>query len=296
MMQRVILVCLMAALGVVVSCGGSGEGGIAGDGGSGGAGGGSGVGGEGGAGGSGGGVGGAGGDTVPTPLMDRTDAGLAYQLECCQCQAQDQCHDLDAPISESACLALAVELPFSDRQNECFDEVILNEEFMTLENRLACLAQVDFDAVDCLAGADECSEDTIATCLDVRQMGQQACPKPHDSVPPLLSGCQAIVVEDGVDAFLDSRSAQCDCITDCTSVDPDPAMVECMTDTLQLEIDALEPAARFQGLRCITKFWRQRAVCFGNEVVCDGASTACDDLPPMFCDISGTALDDCLVQ
>lgn len=298
MIQRVILVCLAASLGVV-GCGGSDGDGTGGDAGSGagsgvpgamvGAGGAGGEDGEGGTGGE----GGAGGEPVPTPLMDRTDAGLAYQLECCQCQGQDQCHALEGPISESACLALALELPFSDRQNECFDEVILGEEQMTLENRFACLIEVDFEAVDCLAEVSECSESVIADCLKVRLDGQIDCPKPHLDVIPMVSECQETVAEDGVDAFLDSRSAQCDCITDCTSADPDPEVVDCMVDTLQAAVDELGPTGPNE-LKCITKFWRQKAVCFGNELTCDGAVTGCDDLPLMLCAISGTILlDNC---
>ncbi len=286
MLQRMILVGLAAFLGVV-GCGSSdsdGTGGAGGEGASGGAGGGAGEGGT-------GGEAGAGGEVVPvfTSVMDRIDAGLVYRLAGCQCQNPAEA------ISESACLALVnfTELPASDRQNACYDEVVLNEEKMTLETRLACLVDVDLAAADCLAEVSDCSETAIMGCVDARTMGATSCPTPQDSVLQSFFECQATVVEDGVDAFLDSRSAQCDCLTSCTPTEPDPAVVQCMEQTLQAEVDMLGPAGPNE-LKCITQFWRRRAVCFGNETICDGAVTACSDLPPMVCAISGTILDDCL--
>ncbi|MDH3200476.1 MAG: hypothetical protein OEM15_06250 [Myxococcales bacterium] len=290
MIRRILLVVLTASLGVI-GCGSSDSGGTGGASDEGVTRG-TGIGGAGGEGGTGG-EGGAGGEVGPifTSVMDRIEAGLAYRLEGCRCQGPGE------PISESACLALVnfTELPASDRQNACFDEVILGEEEMTLENRLACLIEVDLAAADCLAEVSGCAETAIADCVQARTMGAGSCPTPQDSVLGSFFGCQATVVEDGVDAFLDSRSAQCDCLTNCTSADPDPAVFECMVDTLQAELDMLGPQGPTE-LKCINEFWRRKAVCFGNEMTCDGAATACADLPPMLCGISGTILDDCLLQ
>jgi hypothetical protein len=295
MIERIVLVCLVASIGVV-GCGSSDGGGTGGEAGGGGAGGTAGGGGDGGGGGTAGGggggdggmggEGGAAGDGGPTFTSSRdwTDAGLAYQLERCQCQGPGE------PISQSACLALAANLPFSDRQDECFDAVIQGEEQMTFENRLDCLIDVDFMAVDCLAEVNECSESAITDCVDARAMGQINCPRPHADVIPMISPCLATMTEDGVDAFLDSRSARCDCLTTCTSTDEDPEVVQCMMDTLQAEF----AAHGLDALKCITKFWRQTAVCLGNEATCDPGSDACIDLPLMVCAISGTVLDDCL--
>ncbi len=283
--MRILLVSLAASF-AVIGCGSSdgGDGGAGGEGASSGAGGAPGEGGM-------GGEGGAGGEVSPifTSVMDRIDAGLVYRLAGCQCQSPGEA------ISESACLALVnfTELPASDRQNTCFDEVILGEDEMTLENRLACLIEVDLAAADCLAEVSGCEATGIADCVDVRIMAAGACPTPQDSALQSFFECQATVVEDGVDAFLDSRSAQCDCLTNCTSADPDPQVFECMQNTLQAEVDILGPEGPTQ-LKCITEFWRRKAVCFGNEMTCDGAVTACADLPPMLCAISGAALDDCL--
>jgi hypothetical protein len=301
MIERVILICLVASVGVL-GCGGSdggGPGGEAGEGGAdgaagiggrdGGTGGGGGGGGDGGMGGEGG-EGGAGGEVGPvfTSVMDRIDAGLVYRLEGCQCQ------DPGEAISESACLALInfTGLTLSDRQSACIDEVILAEEERTLENRFACLIEVDLAAASCLAEVSECSESAIADCVDARSISAGSCSTPQASVLESFFGCQATVVEDAVDAFLDSRSAQCDCVTGCTSADPEPDVVECMLGTLQAEVDVLPQGPT--ELKCINEFWRRKAVCFGNEMTCDGPVTACSDLPPMLCGISGTILDDCL--
>ncbi len=285
MIKRITLVGLAALLGAAVGCGssdGSAAGGVggAGDGGGGGGGGG-GIGGE-------GGVGGEVGRTF-TSVMDRIDAGLAYRLEGCRCQGSG------GVVSESACLGLVnfTELPASDRQNACFDEVVLGEEEMTLENRLACLIEVDLAAADCLAEVSGCEAAGIADCVAARTMGAGSCPTPQRSVQESFAECQATVVEDAVDAFLDSRSAQCDCLTNCTSADPDPEVLECMVDTLQTELDMLGPQGPTE-LTCINQFWRRKAVCFGNEMTCDGAMTACSDLPLTPCAISGAILDDCL--
>jgi len=298
MIERVILVCLVASVGVL-GCGGSDAGGTGGEAGEGGAdgaagarGGGGGTGGTGGGGGDGGmgGEGGVGGEVglMFTSVMDRIDAGLVYRLEGCQCQ------DPGEAISESACLALVnfTELPLSDRQSTCIDEVIVAEEERTLENRFECLIGVDLAAASCLAEVNECSESAIADCVDARIMSAGSCSTPQESVLQSFFGCQATVVEDAVDAFLDSRSSQCDCITGCTSADPEPDVVECMINTLQAEVDALPQGPT--ELKCINEFWRRKAVCFGNEMTCDGPVTACSDLPPMLCGISGTILDDCL--
>jgi len=64
-------------------------------------------------------------------------------------------------------------------------------------------------------------------------------------------------------------------------------------DALQARVEMLGPDGPME-LKCITAFWRRIAVCFGNEVTCDGAETACADIPPMVCAISGTILDHCL--
>ena len=292
MIERVILVCVVASFGVA-GCGSSDDGGAGGE--AGGAGGAAGVGGVGGGGGEGGmgGEGGVGGEPAPefTSSSDWTEAGLDYQLELCQCP-----DDPGDPLPESACLALAENLPFSGRQNECFDEVVLGEERMTLETRFVCLIDVDLETVDCLAQVDECSEGAIADCLATREMGQINCPRPHADVIPLTSPCLATLTEDGVEAFLDSQSAHCDCITTCINVDPDPLVVQCMVDTLQAEVDALGTEGPSE-LKCITEFWRQGAVCFDNETSCNGPGTACGAIPPPepFCMISGAILDDCLI-
>jgi len=237
-----------------------------------------------------GGEGGVGGEVglMFTSVMDRIDAGLVYRLEGCQCQ------DPDEAISESACLAGInfTGLPLSDSQSACIDEVILAEEERTLENRFACLIEVDLVAASCLAGVDECSEGAIADCVDARIMSAGSCSTPRPPVLESFFDCQATVVEDAVDAFLDSRSSQCDCLTDCTGADPEPDVVECMIDTLQAEVDVLPQGPT--ELKCINEFWRRKAVCFGNEMTCDGPVTACSDLPPMLCGISNTILDDCL--
>ena len=103
MIHRIILVCGVASFGAL-GCGSSDDGGAGGE--AGGAGGAAGAGGVGGGGGEGGmgGEGGAGGEPGPefTSSKDWTDAGLAYQLELCQCPA-----DAGDPLPESACLALA---------------------------------------------------------------------------------------------------------------------------------------------------------------------------------------------
>ena len=300
MIVRVILFCVVASLGAL-GCGsadGGGAGGEAGDGGvGGGAAGAGGVGGAGGDGGDGGmgGEGGAGGEPGPTftSARDQIEAGLAYQLELCQCQ------DPTEAISESACLALARDLPFSDRQDECFDELILTAEYGTsLENRFACFVDIDLVAVDCLVEVNECSESAITDCLDARDTARippPGCPTPHETIIPLINDCTQTLTEDGVDAFLDSRSARCDCLTSCTHTDRGPDVVACMVDTLQDEVDRLGSEGADE-LRCITKFWRQLAVCFGNEVSCEGAETACADIPAPdpACAISGAILDDCL--
>jgi len=296
MIERVIVVCLLASVGVL-GCGSSDGGGTGGEAGEGGATGAvdtaaTGADGTGGGGGDGGmgGEGGVGGEVglMFTSVMDRIDAGLVYRLEGCQCQ------DPGEAISESACLALInfTGLPLSDRQSACIDEVILAEEERTLENRFACLIEVDLAAASCLAEVNECSESAIADCVDARAMSAGSCSTPQASVLESFFGCQATVVEDAVDAFLDSRSSQCDCLTDCTSADPEPDVVECMIGTLQAEVDVLPQGPT--ELKCIDEFWRRKAVCFGNEMTCDGPVTACSDLPPMLCGISGTILDDCL--
>jgi len=240
-----------------------------------------------------GGEGGGAGQVGPifTSSRDWTDAGLAYQLESCQCQGPGE------PISQSACLALAENLPFSDRQNKCLDKVIEEEEYgMTLENRFACFVDIDLAAVDCLVAVDECSESAITDCRDARDTARTpplaGCPTPHADIREMINDCQTTDAVDGVDAFLDFRSAQCDCLPNCTSADPDPEVEECMEDALQAEVDVHGP----NELVCITKFWRQRAVCFGNEVSCDGVETACADIPAPdpACAISGTILLDIL--
>jgi hypothetical protein len=124
-------------------------------------------------------------------------------------------------------------------------------------------------------------------------MALMNCPTVHEDVIPLFNVCSAVVPEDGVDAYLDSRAARCDCLTECGNADRDPEVEECMVTTLQAEVDMLGPTGP-TALRCITKFWRQSAVCFGNELSCDGPATACDDIPPTVCAISGSILDDCL--
>jgi hypothetical protein len=283
----------VASVGVL-GCGGSDGGGTGGEAGEGGADGaaGTGGGGTGGGGGDGGmgGEGGGGGEVglMFTSVTDRIDAGLVYRLEGCQCQGPGEA------ISESACLASInfTGLPLSDRQSACIDEVIVAEEERTLENRFVCLIEVDLAAASCLAEVSECSEGAIADCVDARIMSAGSCSTPQASVLESFFGCQATVVEDAVDAFLDSRSSQCDCLTDCTSADPEPDVVECMKDTLQAEVDVLPQGPT--ELKCINEFWRRKAVCFGNEMTCDGPVTACSDLPPMLCGISGTILDDCL--
>lgn len=302
MIERVFLVCCALSCAVapmgVAGCGSSdsaggdagdggagGEGGAAGDGGAGGEGGAAGVGGE----------GGVGGDPAPvfTSANDQVEAGLAYQLELCQCQGPGE------PIAESACLALARDLPYSDRQNECFDELVLEAEFgATLENRFECFVDIDLMAVDCLLEVNECAEGAIMGCVDARNAARTpppGCPTPHETIIPLLSECTRTLTEDGVDAFLDSRSARCDCLAGCVQPDRGPDVVTCMVDVLQEEVDALGPTGAAE-LRCITKFWRQFAVCFGNELSCEGAETACADIPPPdpACAISGTILEGCL--
>lgn len=286
MIIRMLLVGLAASF-AVMGCGssdGDGDGGAGGEGATGGA---AGDAGEGGMGGE----GGAGGEVVPafTSVMDRIEAGLVYRLAGCQCQTPGEA------ISESACLALVnfTELPLSDDQNECIDDVIVGEKERTLENRFVCLIEVDLAAADCLAEVSGCLESGIADCVDARIMAAGSCPTPQDSVLESFFECQATVAEDAVDAFLDSRSAQCDCLTNCTSADPDPEVFECMVNTLQAEVDMLGPQGQTE-LKCINEFWRRKAVCFGNEMTCDGAVTACADLPLMPCAISGAILDDCL--
>jgi hypothetical protein len=299
MNERVFLVCCALSCAVasmgVAGCGSSDSvGGDAGDGGAGGEGGAGGVGGggEGGAGGEGG-EGGFGGDPGPvfTSANDQVEAGLAYQLELCQCQGPGE------PIAESACLALARDLPYSDRQNECLDDVVLNAEFgVTLENRFQCFVDIDLVAADCLFEVDECAEGAIMECVDARTAArtpEPGCPDPHATITPLLTECTRTLAEDGVDAFLDWQSARCDCQAGCVQPDRGPDVVACMVDVLQDEVDALGPAGAAEP-RCITRFWRQFAVCFGNEVSCEGAVTACADLPPPdpACAISGTILLD----
>lgn len=312
MIERVILVCLVASVGAV-GCGssdGGGAGGEAGDGATGGAagvGGGSGVGGSGGtgaggagvggvggSGGSGGGLGGEGGvggdpGSGFTSAMDQINAGLAYQLALCQCQ------DPAEQISESACLALTEDLafpslPFSDRQNKCFDTAVLGEEAGTLEDRYACYVAADLAAADCLMGVNDCSESAIADCRTTRSDDRLCLPAPNEDVRLEVFKCLELEAMDGVDAFLDSESARCDCLTGCTSTDPDPLVEACMVVALGAAAADKPPP----DLTCITTFWRRRAVCFGNEATCDGSVTACDDLPSSSCAISDAILEDCL--
>jgi hypothetical protein len=177
--------------------------------------------------------------------------------------------------------------------------VLLAEFGISLEKRFACFVDIDLAAVDCLVEVDECSASAIADCRDARDTARippPGCPDAHESIPVLINDCSMTVAVDGVDAFLDSRSARCDCLTNCTSVDRGLEVEQCMVDTLQDEVDLLGPADGPNELKCITKFWRQLAVCFGNEVTCDGPETACADLPPPepACAISGAILDGCL--
>jgi hypothetical protein len=175
--------------------------------------------------------------------------------------------------------------------------VILDEEYgMSLANRFACFVDIDLAAVDCLVEVNECSESAITDCLDARDAARTpppGCPTPHEDIRDLINDCTRPAAVDAVDAFLDSRSSQCDCLTNCTSADPEPDVVQCMIDTLQAEVDVLPQGPT--ELKCINEFWRRKAVCFGNEMTCDGPVTACSDLPPMLCGISNTILDDCLV-
>jgi hypothetical protein len=303
MKQRLILVWVVASVGVL-GCGGSDGGGAGGEAGSAGTGGAAGAAGSGGrgAGGVGGGDGGMGGEggvggqvePVFTSASDQINAGLAFQLELCQCQGPGE------PVSESACLPIPDPdrfpfLPFSDRQNDCFDAVVLGEEERTLENRYACWIETDLAAADCLAEVNECFESAIADCLATWRDARALCPRPQAQVVAMMAECFRTTSKDGVDAFLDSREAQCDCLTDCTNPDRDPEVVQCMTDTLQTEVGMLGLEGA-KALECVTKFWRERAVCFGNETSCEGPATACDDLPPPdpACAISGAILDPCL--
>jgi hypothetical protein len=176
--------------------------------------------------------------------------------------------------------------------------VVLSEEERTLENRLACFVNADLGAVDCLMEVNECSESAIADCREARDKARTdpelRCFPPSGDVSALLGECFRTVAKDGVDAFLDSRSPRCDCLTNCTGADRDPEVVECMEIALQAEVAVLG----LTELDCITKFWRQLAVCFGNEAsneaTCEDAETACADLPPSDCAISDAVLDDCL--
>jgi len=295
MLLRLILVGL---IGSVSGCGGeAGEAGggfgaaVAGAGGSAAASGAGGMAGSGAGGGAGGlGGGGLGGQPGPefTSTREWTAAELEYQRALCGCQAPAD------GISLSACIALASNLPFSDRQDECFDDIILEEEFMTLENRFACLVGVDTDAVTCLQAVEGCDDTEIAGCVSERSTKLMSCPTPQQAVIQLTSACLNTVVEDGVDAFLDSRAARCNCLDSCTPAEPDADVIACMNDTLQAEVNALEPAQRASELECFTDFWRRNAVCFANESSCEGAMTACSDLPAVVCAISGAVLDQCL--
>ncbi|MGB5809365.1 MAG: hypothetical protein WBG86_02470 [Polyangiales bacterium] len=244
--------------------------------------------GDGGAGGFGG-FGGFGGEPrTITSSTEWIDSELAFQRERCLCQGSD-------PIAQSACLALADNLPFSDRQNECFDDIVFDEELMTLEKRFECLVVVNLDAAACVAEVDACEENEIMACEETRAMGKRDCPTPFADVIPLTGECFSTRVEDGVGAFLDSRAARCGCLEDCFDTDPEPAVVDCMTETLDMEVAMLGPMGPAE-LGCITEFWRKSAVCFGNEVSCEGAVTACSDIPPMLCGISGALLDACLAE
>lgn len=312
MIERVFLVCCALSCAVasmgVAGCGSSdagggggdagGGGGEAGVGAAGGEGGTAGVGGLGGLGGEGGGGGQAGSAGDPGPVFtsanDQIEAGLALQLELCQCQGPGE------PIAESACLAIPNPirfpfLPFSDRQNACFDDVVLGEEERTLERRYQCFIDTDLAAVDCLVDVDGCSEGAIADCLSAWSAARTVCPRPQMSVFAMTSDCFRTLAEDGVDAFLDSPEARCDCLARCTNAERDPVVVQCMTETLQAEVERLGVAGADE-LECITEFWRERAVCFGNETSCEGALTACADLPipDPACAITGTILDECL--
>ena len=109
----------------------------------------------------------------------------------------------------------------------------------------------------------------------------------------MTAECSATVVEDGVDAFLDAREARCDCLTTCMNAERDPVTITCMEETLDMEVAMLGPEGPDE-LGCFTEFWRKSAVCFGNETSCDGAVTACSDLPPMLCVIDATLLEACL--
>ncbi|MEM7433831.1 MAG: hypothetical protein AAF436_01675 [Myxococcota bacterium] len=265
--------------------GAGGEGGTAASGGAGGTGGLAGMGGAGGDGGAGG-VGGVGGDPREiTSSLEWKASELVYQLALCQCQGVD-------PVSESACLASGPSLPngpslpFSDRQNQCFDDIVINEELMTLETRLECLVAANIDGAACLEEVEDCSESAIAACQAATTETKIACPSPFADVIPLTAMCSKTVVEDGVDAFLDAREARCDCLGSCVNAEREASTVDCMVMALDAEDDELV---------CFTEFWRQRAVCFGNETECDGAVTACSDLESLDCAIDVAILDDCLV-
>ncbi|MEM7135946.1 MAG: hypothetical protein AAF500_05160 [Myxococcota bacterium] len=288
--------CLLAIL--FTACGdseGTGAGGAGGEGGtaaSGGAGGTGGLAGMAGAGGDGGagGVGGVGGDPREiTSSLEWKASELVYQLALCQCQGAD-------PVSESACLASGTSLesgpslPFSDRQNQCFDDIVINEELMTLETRLECLVAANIDGAACLDEVVDCSEPGIAACKTTATETKQACPKPFADLIPLTAMCSSTVVEDGVDAYLDAREARCDCLGSCVNAEREASTVDCMVMALDAEVGTLR-----DELVCFTEFWRQNAVCFGNETECDGAVTACSDLEPMDCAIDEAILDDCLV-
>jgi hypothetical protein len=173
--------------------------------------------------------------------------------------------------------------------------VVLGEEERTLEKRYACWVDTDLAAIDCLVEVNECSESAIADCLAAWGDERALCPRPQAEVFEMTADCFRTTTEDGVDAFLDSRAARCDCLTNCTDADPDSDAMQCMVDTLQAEVELLGPQGR-QELECVTKLWRQLAVCFGNETSCEGPVTACADIPAPEpeCGIAGGILDDCL--
>lgn len=291
MRVQIRIACALVVL--LASCGDSGTqdtGGSGGDGATGGSGGDTagvgGGGGEMGVGGMGGAGGGGGAPRTITSSLEWKASELVYQDARCACQPGE-------PIAQSACLAVEASLPFSDRQNACFDDIVLNEELMTLETRLECLVAANLAGVDCLRDVDACDAEAVATCETTTAQTKQDCPVPFADVIPLTAECSATVAADGVDAFLDAREARCDCLPNCMNAERDPSVSACMEDTLAMELAMLGPDGPDE-LACFTEFWRKNAVCFGNESSCDGAITACSDIPPVFCAIDATLLEACL--
>lgn len=211
-----------------------------------------------------------------TSVSETVDSGLAYRLARCQCP------DPMDPVSENVCLSSAENLGFSERQEDCLNDVAADHEIV--RDLFDCFLQSDLDAIDCVEAVVACDETALAACEDAHELARDACPEPSEAVVLEAAPCIETTVEDAVDALFDSLAAGCDCSSTCVPADqPGPDVEACIVEDVRAQADALGDAAP-EELGCAAHDVRRIAVCFGNTIPCDGPTISC--AAGLVCDIS----------